>query len=85
MSSKMAFIIGAILGEDWATGPQGEESTGATFQITSDGFVVCGDMLIGTADEFEDNLVRLEQAAKLNEEQRKLFSELKDAVITSTY
>jgi len=82
MSPKMAFIVGAILGEDWASGPRGEKSPGTHFHITSDGFVVSGDMFIGSVDDFENNLERLEQAAKLNEEQRKMFALLKSACVT---
>ena len=82
MSPKMAFIVGAILGENWASGPRGEQSKGTHFCITSDGFVTSGDMFIGSVDEFEDNLERLEQAAKLNEEQRIMFGTLKDSITT---
>lgn len=79
MSAKMAFIVGAILGENWASGPRGEQSKGTTFSITSDGHVIAGGMYIGVAEEFNDNLERLEQAAKLNEEQRKMFALLRAA------
>lgn len=82
MSPKMAFIVGAIIGEDWANGPRGETSPGSHFSITSDGGVICGNMFIGAASDFEDNLMRLEQAAKLNEEQRILFAKLKEVVVT---
>jgi hypothetical protein len=82
MSSKMAFIVGAILAEDWASGPHGEKSPGTHFHITSDGYVISGNMFIGSVEEFENNLERLEQAAKLNEEQRKMFALLKDSCIT---
>ena len=82
MSAKMAFIIGAILNEDWAAGPRGEKSIGTHFCITSDGFVTSGNMFIGGVEEFEDNILRLLQAAKCNEEQLKLFDALKMSVIT---
>lgn len=82
MSPKMAFIVGAIIGEDWAKGPRGETSPGSHFSITSDGFVVCGSMFIGDVEDFNGNLERLEQAAKLNEEQRILFAKRKAAVVT---
>jgi hypothetical protein len=81
MSPKMAFIVGAIIGEDWAKGPRGETSPGSHFSITSDGFVICGNMFIGAVDEFDKNLEQLEQAAKLNEEQRILFACLKMMVV----
>lgn len=82
MSPKMAFIVGAILGEDWASGPRGEQASTTHFSVTSDGYVVAGNMFIGSADDFDDNLERLEQAAKLNEEQRKLFARLKALHVT---
>lgn len=77
MSPKMAFIVGAFLGEDWAKGPRGESSLNARFSITSDGFVICGNMFLGDASDFEGNLERLEQSADFNEEQRILFAHLK--------
>jgi hypothetical protein len=79
MSAKMAFIVGAILGENWASGPRGEQSKGTAFNITSDGHVISAGMYIGVVEEFDNNLERLEQAAKLNEEQRKLFALLRAA------
>ncbi len=82
MSPKMAFIVGAILGENWASGNRGEQSKDTKFCITSDGFVVSETIFIGSVDDFEDNLERLEQVAKLNEEQRQMFAKLRALAIT---
>ena len=78
MSPKMASIVAYILGENWVT-PQV-----SGIMVTSDGFALAsvqGDLgynhFLGAASDLENNLERLEQAAGLNEEQRKLFARLR--------
>ncbi len=83
MSSKMAAIVAAILGESW-TNPALR-----SFIITSDGFVLAertGDVganeFIGAVDEFEGNIRRLLDAAELSEEERADFYTLYAAITT---
>jgi hypothetical protein len=85
MSPKMSAIVAYILGESW-TSPQI-----SGIMVTSDGFALAslkGDIgyndFLGTIADLENNLERLEQAAKLNEEQRKMFALLKDAAIANS-
>lgn len=77
MSSKMAAIVGCILGEQW-TNPRLVELV-----QTSDGFVLgrsagdCGhNDFIGTAADLENNWARLLNVADLTEPERDLAEDL---------
>jgi hypothetical protein len=64
MSGKMAAIVGYVLGEKWT------EPAIPSLSITSDGFVVTMDSLIGTADDLERNVRNLLNVAGLTDEER---------------
>ena len=83
MSAKMAFILSAILGTSWATGPQGEEPSCTYFTITSDKMIVSGNMFIGDARDLENNISNLLSVAELTEEEEDLFYMLYDKRVKS--
>jgi len=74
MHPKTAFFIGAFLGQDWVKGPRGEKSSVAHFSITSDEFVVSGDMFLGGWEEIQTNLLDAAKQPKLTAEEKKVFN-----------
>lgn len=83
MSLRMAGIVSYILGADWT------RPTITGIMVTTDGFAIAslkGDVgyndFIGAVSDLQNNLERLEQAAKLNEEQRILFAQLQKEKIS---
>ena len=75
VSPQFGFIIGAILGQAWVTGPRGERSESAHFSITSDGFLLSGGMFIGSMEDCEENMRRI-VAPLLNDQEKELFNAL---------
>jgi len=72
MSPKMAALVAAILGEDWAT----PAIDPPEIHITSDGFVTAGASdFVGTARDFFRNFKALLKAAGLTEEELSLWRE----------
>ena len=63
MSSKMASIVGFILGKEW-TNP-----TISWMSISSDGFVNTESDFIGTYNDFRKNIYNLINAAELTEDE----------------
>lgn len=73
MSPKMAWIISAIIGTDWSKGPRGESPHGAHFSITSDGHIISGNMYLGDANEFKENIDNLIKCAELSTQEQQAF------------
>ena len=76
MHPKTAFLVGALLGQDWATGPHGEKSPGVSFTITADEFVISGNMFLGEWEEIRTNLRDAANQVKLTVEEKEGFNEL---------
>lgn len=70
MSPKMAAIVGAVLGEDWARPRLGGLS------ITSDGFVVSGHHFLGDVSDLERNIHNLLEVAGLTDAERSEWDRL---------
>lgn len=71
-SDKMYFIISTIVGQEWVT----SDSSYGHFSITSDGFVVDNNTILGTANEFIGNVKGYIAVAELTDKQEAYFWEL---------
>jgi hypothetical protein len=68
-SNKMYFIISRIMDTTWVTHPD----AWGPLTVTSDGFVQCGSLFIGTADELQNNLSKYTADAGLTIEEQDRF------------
>lgn len=83
MSPRMAFLVGGILGQRWATCPRHRTSSG-NLSITSDGYLLAceGNCFIGSVEDWERNLTELLQVADLTTEERAEWEALYASKVT---
>ena len=85
MSPKMAFLVGGILGEDWARCPNHSEVINpGHLSITSDGYLLSchGQCFIGSATDWDRNLANLLKLVTMTEGEREAWDTLYNSKVT---